>query len=137
MLTQSKINQLTYSIIGCAIDVHKELGPGLLEHIYEKCFVHELKLNGFEVKNQISIPLFYKGLEMDCDLRLDVMVDDLIIVELKAVQSFQPINEAQLLTYMKLLQKPKGILLNFNCKNLYYEGQKTFVNELFTKLSKE
>ena len=137
MITQSYIDQLTYKIIGCAIEVHKELGPGLLESIYEKCLIHELKLNGFEVKNQMSIPLFYKGIDMDCNLRFDILVDDLVVVELKSVVMTHPIFEAVLLTYMKLLLKPKGILFNFNCKNLFHEGQKTFVNEFYAKLPKE
>lgn len=137
MLTQNLINQLTYKIIGCAITVHRELGPGLLESIYGKCFIHELKLNGFQVNNQLIVPLNYKGMEMSCDLRLDVLVNDLIIIELKSVETLIPIFEAQLLTYMKLLQKPKGILINFNCRNLFHEGQKTFVNEYFADLPKE
>ncbi len=134
MLTQNYIDQLTYKIIGCAIEVHKELGPGLLESIYEKCLIHELKLNGFEVKNQMSIPLFYRGVDMNCNLRFDVMVNDLVVLELKSVVIMHPIFEAVLLTYMKLLRKPKGILINFNCKNLFHEGQKTFVNEYYAKL---
>ena len=134
MVTQSFVNQLSYKIIGCAIEVHKILGPGLLENIYEKCLIHELKLNGLEVKNQQPIKLRYKGIEIDCDLRFDILVEDLILLELKAVETINPISEAQLLTYMKLLEKPKGILLNFNCHNLFHEGQKTFVNEFYRKL---
>ena len=134
MITQSYVDQLTYDIIGCAIEVHKELGPGLLESIYEKCLIHELKLNGFDVKSQMSIPLFYKGIDMDCNLRFDIMVNDLVIVELKSVVLMHPIFEAVLLSYMKLLRKPKGILFNFNCKNLFHEGQKTFVNEFYARL---
>jgi GxxExxY protein len=137
MLTQSYINQLTYKIIGCAIEVHKELGPGLLESIYEKCFIHELRLNNFDVKNQLTIPILYKDLELDCDLRLDVLVNNLVIVELKSVNEMHPIFEAQLLTYMKLTELPKGILINFNCQNLFHEGQKTFVNEYYAELPKE
>jgi len=134
MITQTYIDHLTYKIIGCAIEVHKELGPGLLESIYEKCLIHELILNGFEVKNQMTIPLFYKGIDMDCNLRFDILVNDLVVVELKSVVMMHPIFEAVLLTYMKLLLKPKGILFNFNCKNLFHEGQKTFVNEFYAKL---
>ncbi len=137
MITQKLINQLTYKIIGCAIEVHKELGPGLLESIYEKCFIHELRLNNFDVKSQLTVTIFYKGLEMDCDLRIDVMVNNLVIVELKSVNETHPIFEAQLLTYMKLTESPKGILINFNCNNLFHEGQKTFVNEFFAELPKE
>jgi len=134
MITHDYINKLTYKIIGCAIEVHKLLGPGLLENIYEKCLIHELRLNQLDVKSQITIPLLYKGIEMDCDLRLDVLVNDLVIVELKSVVAMQPLFDAQLLTYMKLLKAPKGILLNFNCSNLFNEGQKTFVNEYFADL---
>jgi len=134
MITQSYIDQLTYKIIGCAIEVHKELGPGLLENIYEKCLIHELKLNGFDVESQMSIPLYYKGIDMDCNLRFDILVEDLVLVELKSVVTMHPIFEAVLLTYMKLLRKPKDILFNFNCKNLFHEGQKTFVNEYYAKL---
>jgi GxxExxY protein len=134
MKTKESIDRLTFKIIGCAIEVHKELGPGLLENVYEKCFIHELGLKGFIVKSQCSIPVNYKGIEVNCDLRFDVLVDDLVIVELKSVDTMNPIFEAQLLTYMKLLGKPKGILINFNCKNLFYEGQKTFVNEYYAKL---
>jgi len=82
----------------------------------------------------MTIPLFYKGIDMDCNLRFDILVNDLVVVELKSVVMMHPIFEAVLLTYMKLLLKPKGILFNFNCKNLFHEGQKTFVNEFYAKL---
>ena len=134
METKEYIDRLNYRIIGCAIEVHKVLGPGLLENVYEKCFIHELRIKELNVKNQCSIPVHYKGIEVDCDLRFDVLVNDLVIVELKAVETMHPIFDAQLLTYMKLLEKPKGILINFNCNNLFYEGQKTFVNEYYARL---
>lgn len=136
MLTQNYLNGISHAIIGCAIEVHKELGPGLLENIYEKCLIHELRLNGFEIQNQIAIPLNYKGEKLNCDLRLDLLMDDLVIVELKAVEKMNPLYDAQLLTYMKLLKKPKGILINFNCRNIFHEGQKTFVNEYYAELPK-
>lgn len=135
MTTKKQIDELSYKIIGCAIEVHKELGPGLLESIYEKCLLHELKLKGFKVRNQLTVPVYYKDLELDCDLRLDVLVEDLIVVELKSVNEMHPIFEAQLLTYMKLTESPKGILINFNCKNLFHEGQKTYVNEFYAELT--
>ncbi len=135
--SQKYIDQLTYKIIGCAIEVHKFLGPGLLESIYSKCLVQELKLNGFRIENQMLIPLDYKGIEMNCELRLDILVENLIIIELKSVEAIHPVFEAQILTYMKLLQIPKSILINFNCKNLFYEGQKTFVNEFYAILPKD
>jgi len=130
-MTQKEINQLSYAIIGFAIEVHKELGPGLLESIYEKCLAHLLIENGYKVTRQQSIPLHFRGLELDCELRFDLMVNDSIIVELKTVEELIPIHEAQLLTYLKLFKKPKGVLINFNCTNIYKEGQRTFVTEFF------
>jgi len=134
MITKKYLDELTYKIIGCAIEVHKTLGPGLLENIYEKCLIHELKLKNIAYISQKTIPLEYKGIVLDCELRYDILVEDLIIVELKAVNDIHPIFEAQLLTYMKLLHKPKGILINFNCSNIFKDGQKTFVNEYFKNL---
>jgi GxxExxY protein len=135
-ITQKYINELTYEVIGCAIEVHRHLGPGLLESVYEKCFRKELALRSLEYKTQQSIPIAYKGLLLDAELRLDFIVEDLLLVELKAIESILSIHEAQVLTYMRLMQKPKGILINFNCVNIYKEGQKTFVNELFSILPK-
>lgn len=133
-MTQKQVNQLTYNIIGFAIEVHKELGPGLLESIYEKCLAHLLIQNGYKVTRQQSVPLNFRGLELDCELRFDLLVEDTIIVELKTVEELIPIHEAQLLTYLKLLKKPKGLLINFNCTNIFKEGQKTFVTEYFREL---
>jgi GxxExxY protein len=136
MMTQKYLNELSHTIIGAAIEVHKELGPGLLESIYEKCLTHLLKEKGLSIVMQQKIPLIFRGLYLDCDLRFDLMVNDIIIVEIKAVDCLLPIHEAQLLTYLRLLEKPKGILINFNCTNIFKEGQKTMVTELFAKLSK-
>jgi GxxExxY protein len=133
-MTQKEINQLSYDIIGFAIEVHKELGPGLLESIYEKCLAHLLLQKGYKVMRQQSVPLNFKGLELDCELRFDLMVNDSIIIELKTVEELIPIHEAQLLTYLKLLKKPKGILINFNCNNIFKKGQRTFVTEHFRTL---
>jgi GxxExxY protein len=133
-MTQKYLNELTYQIIGAAIEVHKELGPGLLESIYEKCLTHLLKEKGLKLVSQQKVPLIFKGLYLDCDLRFDIMVEDSIIVEIKAIDCLLPIHEAQLLTYLKLLEKPKGILLNFNCTNIFKEGQKTLVTTLFARL---
>jgi len=137
MMTQKIVNAITYDIIGCAIEVHKELGLGLLESVYEKCLGHVLQENGMKVEYQKAVPVNFRGLKIDADLKFDILVEDLIVVELKAVQDLLPIHEAQLLTYLKLLEKPKGILINFNCTNIYREGQKTFVTEHFRKLPKE
>jgi len=136
-MTQKEINQLSYDIIGFAIEVHKELGPGLLESIYEKCLAHLLIQKGYKVTRQQSVPLNFRGLDLDCELRFDLMVNDSIIVELKTVEELIPIHEAQLLTYLKLLKKPKGILINFNCTNIFKEGQRTFVTEYFRTLLTE
>jgi GxxExxY protein len=136
-MTQKYLNDLTYNIIGAAIEVHKELGPGLLESIYEKCLTHLLIDNGFRLIQQQKVPLIFRGLYLDCDLRYDLLVEDLIVVEIKAVDGLLPIHDAQLLTYLKLLNKPKGILINFNCTNIFKEGQKTLVTELFASLPKE
>ena len=135
-MTQKYLNELTRAIIGAAIEVHKELGPGLLESIYEKCLAHLLKEKGFHVITQQRVPVLFRGLQIDCDLRFDLMVENAIIVEAKAIDSLLPIHEAQLLTYLKLMSKPKGILLNFNCTNIYKEGQRTLVTEIFASLPK-
>ena len=136
-MTKKYLNDLTYRLIGCAIEVHKHLGPGLLESVYEKCFLRELALRGIENKSQIWVPLQYKGLQLDTELRLDVLVEDVVCVELKAQEGLLPIHDAVLLSYMQMLQKPKGILINFHCVNIFKEGQKTLVNNLFTLLPEE
>jgi GxxExxY protein len=136
-ITKKHLDNLTYKIIGCAIEVHKELGPGLLESVYQKCFLQELKLQRLGYQSQLVIPINYKAEELDCSLRLDVLVEGLIVVELKAVDYMIPIYDAQLLTYMKLLEKPKGILINFNCTNIFKEGQKTLVNSIYAQLPSE
>jgi len=137
MTTKKEINLISRAIIGSAIEVHKELGPGLLESVYEKCLAHLLVQDGYSVERQKTIPLDFRGLNLDCELRYDLLVNDLIIVELKAVDELMPIHEAQLLTYLKLLKKPKGILINFNCLNIFKDGQKTFVTEYFRALPDE
>ena len=136
MLTQKYINNLSYQIVGCAIEVHKNLGPGLLESVYESCLIDKLTTNKFDVKSQILLPVNYKGKELGSALRLDILVDDLIIVELKAVEAMIPLYKAQLLTYLKLTDKSKGLLINFNCE-IITEQLVPLVTEEFAKLSKE
>ena len=133
-VTKKYLDELTYLIIGCAIEVHRQLGPGLLESVYHKCYNQELFLKGLNFCDHVAVPIIYKNVRLDTDLRLDVFVESLIIVELKAIEGILPVHEAQLLTYMKLLKKPKGILINFNCTNIFKEGQKTLVNEYYAKL---
>ena len=135
-ITQKYLDELTYKIIGCAIEVHKLLGPGLLESVYEKCFLHELGLRELQYQSQQKVPISYKGLHLDAELRFDVLVENLIIVELKSIDGILPIHEAVLLTYLKMLSKPKGIIINFNCTNILKEGQKTLVNEFYAELPK-
>ena len=132
-MTKREITQLSYKIVGYAIKVHKELGPGLLESIYEQCLKYELLKNGFDVKQQMRIPVVYDELEMEVDLRLDLLVNDCIVVELKAIENILPIHEAQLLTYMKLLKKPQGLLINFYTENIT-RTVKPFVNKHFKYL---
>ncbi len=136
-ITKKYLNELTYKVIGCAIEVHKHLGPGLIESVYEKCFLKELTLREIRFKNQVWVPLNYKGLELDTELRLDVLVEDILCVELKAQIGILPVHDAILLSYMQMLQKPKGILINFHCVNIFKEGQKTLVNNLFSLLPEE
>ena len=124
VVTKKYLNELTYKVIGCAIEVHKHLGPGLLESVYEKCFLKELFLKGIAYKTQVWVPLHYKGLELDTELRLDVLVEEVLCVELKAQEGLLPIHDAVLLSYMQMLQKPKGILINFHCLNIFKDGQK-------------
>ena len=105
---------LSNRVIGCAMDVHRVLGPGLLESTYEQCLAHELHLAGVLFRIQVPIPVEYKGIKLDCGYRVDLMIDDRMIVELKSVEKILPIHQAQLLTYMKLSGISIGLLMNFN-----------------------
>jgi GxxExxY protein len=118
ILTKKYINNLSYKIVGCAIEIHKHLGPGLLESVYETCFVEELKIQNIEVARQVPVPVFYKGKDLGTNLVLDLLIEDLIVVELKAVEIIIPVYKAQLLSYLKLTGKPKGLLINFHCENI-------------------
>lgn len=109
---------LTSKIIGSAIEVHRELGPGLLESAYEECLCRELNLRSLNFQRHITVPVLYKGTKLDCGYRLDLLVENTVVVELKSIECFQPVHEAQLLTYMKLLSKPVGVLINFNVRLL-------------------
>jgi GxxExxY protein len=105
---------LTEQIIGAAIEVHRHLGAGLLESAYRKCLVHELRLRGLDVQEEVDVPLEYKGLKLDVGYRLDVLVNGKVVVELKAANAMEPVFEAQLLTYLKLTKARIGLLINFN-----------------------
>ena len=132
-MTKKQITELSYQIVGHAITVHKQLGPGLLESVYEECLKYELEKHGHLVRQQINVPVVYDELFMDVDLRLDLLVDNLIVVELKAVENVLPVHEAQLITYLKLLEKPQGLLINFYAENIT-KSMKPFVSEHFRDL---
>ena len=108
------VNELTELLIGCAIEVHRTLGPGLLESAYEVCLCRELSLRGIHFERQVAIPVEYKGVKLDCGYRADLIVTDMILVEIKAVDQLAPIHDAQLLSYLKLTGLKVGLLINFN-----------------------
>jgi len=135
MITQIEINKIAYKIVGCAIDVHKNLGPGLLESVYEICLMDELTDSGLQVQSQLYVPIKYKGKELGRKLKLDLLINDLIIVEIKAVEVMIPLFKAQLLSYLKLTGKPKGLLINFHCENIV-EQMVPLVTSEFSKLPK-
>jgi GxxExxY protein len=113
-----KFDELSHRVIGCALNVHQALGPGLLESAYEQCLAYELLRSGIPTKVQMPLPVKYKEVELDCGYRVDLMVDDKIILELKTVDEIKPVHKAQLLTYMKLSGVRIGLLMNFNVKYL-------------------
>jgi len=129
MITKKYLDDLTYQIIGGAIEVHKFMGRGLLESIYHQCLKEELMHRKINFLTEMNVPVVYKEKTLDMNFRCDLLVEHSIVVELKSVHEIVPAHEAQLLSYMKLLRCPKGILINFNCFNLFKEGQRTFVNE--------
>ncbi len=110
--------QVTEGIIGAAIEVHRHLGPGLLESAYEECLCHELHLRDLSFQRQVDLPVEYKGIKLDCGYRLDVVVENVVVVELKSIERILPIHQAQLLTYLRLTGKRVGLLINFNVSAL-------------------
>jgi GxxExxY protein len=120
-------NVLTDQIIGCAIEVHRHLGPGLLEAVYEECLCYELSQIGLRFERQVHLPLSYKGIKLECGHKLDLVVEDSVVVELKAIDELAPIHQAQLLTYLKTSNKKVGLLINFNVQYLK-NGLKRVVN---------
>jgi GxxExxY protein len=125
---QARINSLTERIIGCAVEVHRGLGPGLLESAYEECLCYELSQAGLKLLRQVELPIAYKGVNLDCGYRMDVVVEDSVIIEIKAVERIHSIHEAQLLSYLKLHNKKVGLLLNFHVPVLK-SGIKRVVND--------
>ena len=113
-----ELNEITEKIIGCAIKVHRTLGPGLLESTYEVCLIHELNKIGLNLQSQLALPVVYDGVKLDAGYRIDLLVEDKIIVELKAIDGLLPIHEAQVISYLKLSGNKIGLLINFNVKLL-------------------
>ncbi|WP_443944825.1 GxxExxY protein [Pedobacter sp. AW1-32] len=129
-MNREELKDLVYRVNGAAIEFHKSLGPGLLESIYHKCLKRELIHRGIEFKSEMSVPIYYRDELVQTDLFCDLFVENALVVELKAVEKVLPI-QAQLLSYMKLLSVPMGLMINFNCLNIFEYGQKTYVNELY------
>lgn len=132
-MTKLEVTQLSYKVVGSAIKVHNFLGPGLLEKVYENCLKIELEKNGFNVKQQLYVPIIYEGIEIETKLVVDLLINDCIVVELKTVEKLLSIHEAQLLTYMKVLKKPQGLLINFFTNNIT-RSMEPLVNEYFNQL---
>lgn len=121
------LNELSYKVIGCALEVYKTLGPGLLETAYEKALLHELNLRGIPAKSQVKIEMDYKGVNLGEGLRLDLLVDDKLIIELKSVDELKPVHYKQLQTYLKLTHRKLGLLINFNVNDLM-DGVRRVIN---------
>ena len=134
MITQQYLTDLTYKINGACIEVHKILGAGLAEVVYHKALEEEFKLRNLNFKSEFQIPVFYKEKKLDCDFKCDFLIEDLIVLELKSVSHILDVHKFQVLNYMNLLKVPKGILVNFNVKNIMNQGQETFVNDYYRML---
>lgn len=133
MLTQARLNDISYATIGAAIEVHRQMGPGFLEGIYQECMVIELRARGLSVETELAIPIIYKGQQLRRRHRCDLTVEDCILVELKSVERLIPLNDAQILSYLRLTGKPKGLLINFNSE-VIKDSIKSFVTAAFSRL---
>jgi len=127
MENEFKHQDLTRTIIGCAIEVHKFLGPGLLESAYEECLTYELIRAGLNIERQKTVPVIYKEIKLECGYRMDILIENTVVVELKTVEALNDVHEAQILTYMKFSQKQVGLLINFNV-TLLKNGLKRYVH---------
>ena len=123
---EERINVITAAIIGAGMKVHSALGPGLLESAYEACLAYELRKSGFDVKTQVELPVIYEGVRIDLGYRIDILVNDLVIVELKCVEKLAPVHEAQIISYLRLSKKNVGLVINFHVRHLR-DGIKRFV----------
>jgi GxxExxY protein len=129
VINKTFLDQLEYKVTGACIEVNRVLGPGLLESIYQKCLMRELQLQNINFTAEHPIVLSYKDVLLNTELKVGLVIENCLVLELKAVERILPIHEAQILTYMKLLKIPKGLLINFNSTNIVHNGKKSFVNE--------
>lgn len=134
MITQKFINDLSYKIVGACIEVHKQAGPGLYEDVYHQCLEREFEILGLKYKSELEIPFSYKGKLIDCKLKCDFLIENLVVLEIKSVSEIHQIHKAQTMNYMNLLKVPRSILVNFNVINLYYEGYESFASKIFKTL---
>ena len=134
MVTQKFINDLSYKIVGACIEVHKQAGPGLYEDVYHQCLEREFEILGLKYKSELEIPFSYKGKLIDCKLKCDFLIENLVVLEIKSVSEIHQIHKAQTMNYMNLLKVPRSILVNFNIINLYYEGYESFASKIFKTL---
>ncbi|MEO8446712.1 MAG: GxxExxY protein [bacterium] len=137
MMTKKYLDELTYEVVGGAIEVHKSLGPGLLKGIYNDCLHYELSLRKINFVSKVNVPVVFKERTFNVNLNSDFLIENCIVLEVRSVDSLLPVHQAKLFTFMKLLKFPKGILINFNCVNIFKNGQKTYVNEIFRNLPNE
>lgn len=134
MLTKTYVDNLTYQVNGAIIEVHKHLGPGLLESVYHKCLKYEFDLRGIGYLSEINLPFHYKELDLTSDFRCDMLIENCIMLKLKAVQEIIPYFKSKIINHMLLGEIPKGILVNFNVTNIMKEGHYTFINKFYHML---
>jgi GxxExxY protein len=133
-MTKGEVDKISYDIIGAAIKIHKTFGGNMLENVYKKCMADELRSKGYQVVTEKNMAVIFNDKIINSDLRCDMIVNDTVVVELKVVAALTKAHEYQILTYMRMLRKPKGILINFNCSNIFQYGQKTYVNQYYSSL---
>ena len=133
-MNKKYLDSLSYNVVGAAIEVHKTIGPGLLSEVYLECMKRELDLRGIRYMSKVRVPVEFKGVKLSTELWCDLFLDRCVSVTVLSSTAIAPIHSAQMLTYMSLLGAPKGVVINFNCVNIFREGQKTLVNELYRAL---
>jgi len=134
-ITRQQLDDITYDVVGAAILIQKEIGRGLLESVYHECMKEELKFRHLNFLSEVNVPVMYRNKSLNANLRCDLFVENCLVVELKSVKEMHEVFQAQILTYMRLLQAPKGLLINFNSPNIVQKGQKTFINNYYDELA--